>query len=317
MLMRLRPLLWAGLAAGLGACAPLRQGALSPPAPVAPHFSETAFVASDGARLGLSRWEPEGVEPWAVIVALHGMNDYAGAFRLAGPWWAERGVATLAFDLRGFGRSPGRGVWPRQALLLQDVQEAVAAARREHPGAVVALLGLSMGAAAAVSAQTEPGAPPVDRLILASPGVWGWSQLPWLYKVSLRLAAGVAPGARLEPPARVQRQVTATDNVAFLLAMGRDPNLLFETRLDALTGLETLMERAYRRLPQLPAHTQYLVGAKDEIIPALVAEKAINRLPPTVEVRRFPQGHHLLLSDLSAEAVWVDVLTFLADEQKR
>ncbi len=66
-----------------------------------------AFIADDGARLPFLRWGPEQ-QPWAVIVALHGMNDYSAAFRLAGPAWAERGITTYAYDQRGFGAAPGR-----------------------------------------------------------------------------------------------------------------------------------------------------------------------------------------------------------------
>jgi alpha-beta hydrolase superfamily lysophospholipase len=34
------------------------------------------------------------------------MNDYAEAFTLAAPIWAEEGITTYAIDQRGFGRSP-------------------------------------------------------------------------------------------------------------------------------------------------------------------------------------------------------------------
>ena len=53
----------------------------------------------------------------AVIIALHGMNDYANTYYLAGPWFAERGVALYAYDARGFGRSPNRGLWPGERLM--------------------------------------------------------------------------------------------------------------------------------------------------------------------------------------------------------
>ena len=49
-------------------------------------------IVVEGARLPLARWSPESGEPWAVIVALHGMNDSRAAFHLAGPWWAEQGI---------------------------------------------------------------------------------------------------------------------------------------------------------------------------------------------------------------------------------
>ena len=53
-----------------------------------PRLEQQAMVSFDGARLGLTTWEAKG-EPWAVIVGVHGMNDYANAFHLAAPWWAE------------------------------------------------------------------------------------------------------------------------------------------------------------------------------------------------------------------------------------
>lgn len=65
-----------------------------------------------------------------------------------------------------------------------------------------ALLGLSMGAAAAVVAQgcEQEQAASVDRLILVSPGVWGWSPLPCSDRNSLSLGVLLAPGAHQSLP---------------------------------------------------------------------------------------------------------------------
>src|SRR5215831_8738626 len=102
------------------ACAPVVQRPLNPaPGFGGPRLEDDAFVSFDGARLGLSHWDPAG-EPWAVIVGVHGMNDYANAFHLAGPYWASLGIATYAYDQRGFGRSPERGVWAGRALMTED-----------------------------------------------------------------------------------------------------------------------------------------------------------------------------------------------------
>ena len=53
------------------------------------------------------------------------MNDYANAFHMAAPYWAERGVATYAYDQRGFGRSYGRGEWPDEDSMREDLRTAV------------------------------------------------------------------------------------------------------------------------------------------------------------------------------------------------
>lgn len=300
------------VAAVLAACAPIRQSALGPTDFARARFEADRFVSFDGARLGLSVWRPQGVEPWAVIVGLHGMNDYANTYHLAGPWWAQRGVATYAIDLRGFGRSPNRGVWPDPELTTQDVRAALAVARARHPDAVLALVGVSMGAAnAALAAQAAPEA--MDRLVLVSPAVWGWRRLPWTYAATLRVAAWTAPGFSLKPPKRVTRQVTPSDNVAMLIRNGRDPNMLFETRVDAVYGLINLMQAGAEAMRDAPPDTLFLMGERDEIIPAPALEAAAAELPAEARVLRYPEGYHMLLRDLQAETVWRDVLVYLAD----
>lgn len=127
----------------LNACAtPAMQPPLTPPAGFAgPALEARTLLMDDGARLPLARWAPEGGEPWAVIVALHGMNDSRASFRLAGPWWAERGIETWAIDQRGFGEAPGRGIWAGEARMVEDVRTAVSLARARHPRAVIAVAG--------------------------------------------------------------------------------------------------------------------------------------------------------------------------------
>ena len=123
----------------LAACAPTLQRAGRPDlAFTGPRIERDAFVSFDAARLGLTRWDaaPDPEHPWAVIIAVHGMNDYANAFHFAAPWWASQGVTTLAYDQRGFGRSPRRGIWAPDDLRTEDLRTLVALARRRWPGAL-------------------------------------------------------------------------------------------------------------------------------------------------------------------------------------
>src|ERR1700753_619456 len=81
------------IVAFLGACAPMQQSGLHPTTLVKPGFSGDWFTSFDGARLGLTTWRPAqplgetSADPNLVIIAIHGMNDYAGAFNAAGKWW--------------------------------------------------------------------------------------------------------------------------------------------------------------------------------------------------------------------------------------
>ena len=69
--------------------------------------------------LPLRKWLPDGAVK-AVILALHGFNDYSDAFEGPGEVWANRGIATYAFDQRGFGAAPGHGLWAGAEQLAGD-----------------------------------------------------------------------------------------------------------------------------------------------------------------------------------------------------
>lgn len=310
---RLAALLFLAFAA---ACAPTVQQAMRPPAAVqGPRFDIEArrFYSFDGAPLGLTVWSPAGREPRAVIVALHGMNDYAEAFYLAGPWWAAQGIATYAYDARGHGRSPQRGVWGGTRLLTEDLRTAVALARRMHPGAPVAVVGDSMGGATAIAAFASDAPPAADRLILAAPAVWGWSTLPRTYAATLWLGAHTFPYRAVTPPRRVQRRITPSDNTEMLAKIGRDPLMIFRTRIDAVYGLVRLMEKASDGVGALNVPTLFLYGARDQVIPRASAEAAARRLAPGARTALYPEGYHMLLRDRQAERVWRDVAAFIAD----
>jgi len=303
----------------LAACAPTLQQAFRPDAGfTGPRLDATDFISFDGTRLGLTRWDAVGpgaepVEPWAVIVGVHGMNDYGNAFHMAARWWATQGVTTLAYDQRGFGRSPRRGIWAPDALLAEDLRTLVAVARRRWPHAVIAVAGESLGGAVAIEAFASDRPPAADRLVLLSPAVWGWSSQPLTYRAALWLAARAAPGKVFTPPSWLTEHISPSDNRAELIAMGADPLMIWGARSDALYGLVTTMQRAHDDVGALRLPTLYLYGAHDEIIPRGAATRAARRLQPTARTAWYRNGWHLLMRDEEGPLVWRDVLAFIRD----
>ena len=277
------------------------------PEAIAPPVMAANVVQSvDGALLGLKRWEAE--RPRAVIIAVHGMNDYSNNFALPGAWWAENArITTYAYDQRGFGRSPGFGRWAGQETLVADLRAVVAATRATNPGVPVYVLGHSMGAAVVMTAEAaQPlGA---DGVILAAPGVWGGRALPIPYRLTLNMAASLAPGKTLTGE-RASRQ--ATDNIDVLRQMYRDPLVIKQTRMDAILGVVRVMGKAYGAADDIESDILFLIGEKDEIIPLKAMEKTAGRLDGEVDVRRYQEGWHLLFRDLQAETVWRDVAAWV------
>lgn len=303
-------------ALALGACAtPQVQAPLTPPAGfTGPGIEADAFVVRDGARLAMRRWAPMSGEPDVVIVALHGVNDSSAAWRLAGPWWAERGAVAYAYDQRGFGRSPGRGVWPGD-LMQDDLRDVVDLVRARHPGLPVVVVGESMGGAVGIAAFASDDPPDADRLVLLGPAVWGWSSQNLLNRASLWVTARVAGTYAVEPPEWATRDLLASDNLIELVRSGRDPAFITATRFDVVHGLVDLMEVAARDVGRTGVPTLLLYGAHDDLVPKPAMRRALERAGQAPDLRTgwYDDGRHLLNRDLFAVTVFADVLTFARD----
>jgi alpha-beta hydrolase superfamily lysophospholipase len=281
-----------------------------------PRLEQDAFVTFDGERLPMTVWPAvdetgRPVEPHAVVAALHGFDDYAQAFAVAGPYWARRGVSTYAFDQRGFGRAPGRGLWAGESAMTKDLRVFCSLLRARHAKAVLAVAGESMGGAVAICAFASSTPPDADRLVLLSPAVWGWTEQPLPNAVGLWLLAHLGPGLPLEPPSFIAAEYRCSDNRAILKAMDHDPNVINATRADATYGLMNLMQRASRRLGAVRVPTLYLYGAHDRMIPKPAAAAAAAELGPLGRSAYYRQGWHLLDRDLHADVVLADVSSFI------
>ena len=310
----MKRLLAIALALMVTACTPLVvQSPHTPGAAFSgPRLEGDSFLSFDGARLGLKEWYPAG-EPWAVIIGVHGMNDYSNAFHLAAPWWAEQGIATYAYDQRGFGRSPGRGIWAGDALMTEDLRTLTALVRSRYPNAIIAVAGESMGGAVAAEAFASDRPPTADRLVLLSPAVWGWHEQPLPNRTLLWFAANFTAGRVYEPPRWLTSKIKPTDNMEELIAMGRDPLMIFGARSDALYGLVSMMDRAANAVGETSIPTLYLHGAQDQIVPKNAARRAAARLKPTDRSAEYAHGYHLLMRDKQGPAVWADVAAFVRD----
>jgi len=274
------------------------------------YLKETNLVAGDGATLPLRRWLPEE-EPRAVILALHGMNDYAHAFALPAIDWQQDRIATYAYDQRGFGGALPRGRWAGVDAMTSDLRDAIRALRAEHPGVPIYVLGESMGGAVALAALDDPEGLDVSGLVLVAPAVWGRETMPAPYRVGLFLAAHSLPWLELGS-AQVGRQ--PTDNLWVLREMARDPGVLKATRVDAVWGVVNLMDAALAGADDAHLPVLVLYGEKDRIIPRGPTLELIDRLPEErVSVALYEEGWHMLLRDLQGWRVAEDVAAWVGE----
>lgn len=290
--------------------AAIASAAVAPDPRPAPRFTGRDFVATDGERLPLRKWLPSG-RPRAVILALHGFDDYSNAFAAPGKAWAKDGIATYAYDQRGFGAAPDRGRWPGRLALATDADAACDILRRRYPGTPLYLLGESMGGAVAVLAMTGAGGlpiPDVNGVILVAPAVWGRATMGLAPRLALAIAVRLMPSLTLTGRGL---DIQASDNIAMLRALARDPLVIKATRVDTIWGLVNLMGAALAAAPRLHAPLLLMYGAKDQIIPKRPIRRFVRTLPHDPGDRRslayYRHGYHMLMRDLDGPKVAADV----------
>jgi acylglycerol lipase len=299
------------VALAVGGCAAQRA---SPSQAIAPP-RETAgdFVMPDGMRLPYRTWLPNGAHansPWAVILALHGMNDSRDAWEYPGPEFAEHGIAVFSPDQRGFGDTSVRGFWPGTQALVDDAREMAVLLRRRYPHARLILMGESMGAAVLMRLATSAHPPKVDGYVLVAPAVWGRAEMNVFLRTGLWLASNFMPG--LKVTGSVAR-VTASNNREAIRRLSQDPLTIHGTRFDTIKGLVDLMDAALAAGPQFQAPALFLYGGKDELIPDRATAATWRELPPEPVRAFYPAGYHLLLRDHERVTPIDDILAWIRD----
>ncbi len=278
-----------------------------------PLLLEDRAVMSDGYVLPIRRWAPEQA-PRAVVLGLHGFNDYHQAFAAVGPKLAAHGIVTYAYDQRGFGATELRGYWAGAEHLIEDTRTLVRLLRQRHPDLPIYLLGESMGGAVGLATVAAEPLPLVDGVVLAAPAVWARRTMPWYQRAALSVARRVAPDWR--PTGRSLGKV-ASDNREMLLAMGRDPLVIKETRIDTVAGLADLMDLALDSAPRLNTPALLLYGERDEIVPKRPTCSMLNALPDRQRVdwrlALYPDGYHMLTRDLQGDKVIEDIAQWILD----
>tara|TARA_R110001583_G_scaffold96819_4_gene241496 strand:+ start:18528 stop:19673 length:1146 start_codon:yes stop_codon:yes gene_type:complete len=307
-----------------------------------PQAEPMFFRTIDGTLLALQRWLPgtptsatrSGENavvvpagrsllhaPRAVILGLHGFGDYANGFAEAGAQLAQHGIAVYAYDQRGFGRSPTRGFWPGMNSLVQDASDALLVLRGLYPDTPVYLTGVSMGAAVAIiTAASRPQL--MDGVILVSPAVWDRAEMPWYQTVPLAVLSHTLPWL---PVTGRGLEIWPSDNIAMLRRLGRDPNMLSSVRVDMVTGIADLMDRARSRAGDLHLPMLVMTGQKDQVIPPVVMASFVNDLPERAKpvpkggkgkrsatICVYEQGYHMLLRDLNGPHVIDDLAAWVA-----
>jgi len=298
------------LAMTASACTPQQQ--LFNPEKNESTLGKTTFTTADNVAFPYRSWLPKA-KPKAVLIALHGMNDYSHAFVATGDYMKAQGIAVYAYDQRGFGAAANPGIWGNNENLKQDLKQFVVLIAKHHPRTPLYILGESMGGAVAIAALANVDFPAIKGVVLSAPAVWGGDSMNPIMRGMLWAMAHTVPSRTMTGR---DLKIKASDNIPMLIALGRDPLVIKATRTDAVYGMVSLMDAAYENIPSLDTNILLLYGGNDQVIPQDPIEIALARFKRPITFVFYPKAYHMLLRDLDNERVLGDIASWIGDNKK-
>ena len=272
------------------------------------------MVATAGTRDGITlrthRWPAEGATR-AHVLLVHGIAEHAGRHSHVAARFAQAGLETHAYDIRGFGASGGaRAYVERWSRYHDDLEDQLAAVRAAAAGRPVVLYGHSMGGLIALGyVLADPPRPQPDLLVLSAPAniasIAGWKRalaavlgraLP-----RLAIANNLSPGGLSHDP-------------VIEVAYRSDPLNTHTTT--ARLGMEFLHEQGrvgdrLARVDRLPVPTYVFHGSEDPIVP--VSASALLQGKGNVTRRVYPGMRHEMHNELEGGAVVDDTVRWITD----
>ncbi|QJC51014.1 alpha/beta fold hydrolase [Paenibacillus albicereus] len=258
----------------------------------------------DGHERARSRPEaasPLRAKPRAAVCLVHGMGEHSGRYAELAQALAAEGIAVLAYDQRGHGRSPGpRGHADSMETLTADAERAVREAVRLWPESPIILYGHSMGGAVALAAALGRELP-IAGLILTSPWLRLASPPSSLARAAAAWIGRIRPAFAL--PSGIKQRDLFRPGAHAVAGGALDP--LCHTRITVSTYLAVTSSAAQSLASagSLAVPTLLLHGTEDRVTSLQASEELAAALGPLCSFRRWERGFHELHHDERREEV--------------
>jgi alpha-beta hydrolase superfamily lysophospholipase len=132
---------------------------------------ESEYIGYDGTRMFMHVWLPSRERPRALLVAIHGLGSHGGDLQGIGEYFAEKGLAVFAPDMRGFGHYSGlKGHVMNFDEFTEDLQNIIMQVKDRFLNTLTFLYGISLGGLHVIRYVTRYPKM-VDGLMLTCPAV--------------------------------------------------------------------------------------------------------------------------------------------------
>jgi len=266
-----------------------------------------------GTNILFRRWDPAASpgSPKAVFLLVHGLGAHSARWDFLAGHLGDRGYASYALELRGFGRTPERPrghvrsfrVWERDILELRDI------IGRGHPGKKVFLLGESMGGLIAFDLACRH-ADMFSGQVLIAPAFKNGMKFPLSVYIKLVLVLPFNPKLAVDVPFTLE---AVTRDPEYLKAMHASPDEIRTASLKLLAGFLPVQSRSGKLAKALAVPTLFLIPGVDRLVDERAGRKIFERIGcPDKKLIEYPEMLHALSIDLGREKVFEDILAWVA-----
>lgn len=267
----------------------------------------------DGLELRTYTWPATG-KARAHLLLVHGIAEHAGRYPHVAARLANAGIATEAYDLRGFGGSGGaRAYVDRWSQYHDDLEDRLADVRAKAGGLPVVLYGHSMGGIIALGYTLDPARPQPDLLVLSAPAID--AKVPEWKRVLADVLSLVAPRFAI---ANTFPKGALSSDPAVEAAYLADPIAVHRTTARLGASLFNEQDRVKKQLVSgrpLPVRAYVLHGSADPIVPESASRTLEGRANVTRRV--YPGLHHETHNEPSGAEIVDDTARWIVGELNR
>jgi alpha-beta hydrolase superfamily lysophospholipase len=246
----------------------------------------------------------------AGLLLVHGLGAHSARWNFFADFFAAKGFASYAIELKGFGQTPDR---PRGHIdsfntYYQDIRKLCAVIRQEAPGKKIFLVGESLGGL--ISFMTAALEPKIFAgLVLMSPAFGNGMKFSLLDYLQLPLFL------LLDKKHLVKMPFTAamcTRDLAYQKVMDGNPDEYRFASVQLLANTLFAQIKSASLAKQFRLSTLFQLAGKDQLVSPPAARKTFKLLAAGDKtLLEYPAMLHALYIDLDREKVFADSLAWL------
>lgn len=265
-------------------------------------------IRRDGITLSFSAVLPDPIE--MVLLIVHGLSEHRGRYQRLQLDLGKKGIASYAYDQRGFGESDGfRTHMERYADLLLDLKRVLELVREAHPGRKVVILGHSLGGAVAATYCIDyPDA--ADGLALSAPA-YDVPALPFRLRFFGTLMNHLLPSRLVRYPSNPE---WLSHDPAIGVAFRNDPLVQRAGTPRFYVEFGKMNEYLHRFAGKITLPTLILQGTKDRIVFPSGARALFERIGSAKKKILWYEGfYHEVFNEIGRERVIGDLVGWLKE----